>query len=223
MKSNLYRIILGLLVPILLVFLLFLFMGFEHGTTFWIGLCFGVFSYILMMAIPFFIPKSKSSHLFGFTSSATTSMYFGINIVVGLVLIFWDFAQWKIALGIEIVLLVAFLVLFLPILIVDEETARKETIRQRQIYTIKNMISQVQIIANKTTDMQTKKNVLRVYDELNSCPSKSNSATNSIDERIFKEIENLNSAINSNDYTEINILVEKLLRIIKERKEYSRF
>jgi hypothetical protein len=223
MKSNIYRVILGIIFPALLFFLLILFYGFDHGPTCWIGLGFIILSYLTMMLVPFFVPNSKSSHLFGFTSGVITSVYFGIDLVVGLIFVFFDFEQWKIALGTEIVLLVVFLALFLPILITDEETAKKENTRQEQIISVKLLVSKVKIIANMVTDSQLKSEVLRVYDELNSCPSNSNSATVSIDAKISKKLETLSQAVEKNDNAGIKEATSELLKIIKERKEYSKF
>ena len=81
----------------------------------------------------------------------------------------------------------------------------------------------IKIVADGVIDGQAKRDIMRVYDELNSCPSNSNSATDSIDENIFKEIEYLELAVDSDDSNGIKKSCAKLLTLSKERKEFSKF
>lgn len=222
MKSNIYRIVLRILFPVLFILLFFMFAGTEHGATCWIGFGFILFSYIVMLLTPMFVPESKSSHIFSFTGGTLTSTYFFVNLVPGLIFLIWDFEQWKIAIAIELVLLAAFLAIYLPLLISDEETAQKENYRQAQVQVVKNYLSKVKVIAGRAADMQTRKIILRIVDELNSCPSNTTRATKSVDSRISAELENLEYAVDINDSEEIKMISASLIKLIKERKEASR-
>lgn len=222
MKSNVYRVLFGVLFPIAFLFLFFLAAGFEHGTTCWIGLGFIMFSYLFMMITPLFVPASKSSHIFSVTSGSMSTGYFALNLVAGLVFMIWDFEQWKIAIGVEVVLLVVFLLMFLPMLITDEATAKKENAQQRQIYTVKLFTSRVKVIADTAADLQIKKEVQRVYGELSSCPSKSNNATNSVDGAISQAIDHLENIARSGDYEATRKQCAVLSDLVRRRKEFSK-
>ncbi len=223
MKNNVYKIVLGVLFPILFISLFLLFGGTEHGATCWVGFSFVLLSYALMMAVPLVVPNSKSSHLFGATSGTLSSVYFGINLVLGIIFMIADFEQWKFAVGIEVVLLVIFIGLLLTFLISDEETSKKENKQQKEVYAVKTLVSKTKMIADRASDMQIKKLVLKVYDELNSCPSSSNHAVKSIDESIKEGLEKLEGAVVSKDGNEVSSIVSELIIIIKERKELSRY
>ena len=223
MKSKLYRVLLGIFFPILFISLFFLFGGTEHGATCWIGCIFALLSYAFAIIAPRFVPRSKSSRLFGITCGSLTSIYFGINFVLGLIFMIWDFEQWKIAIAFEAVLFAAFLALFSPLLLADEKTAEKENKQQKEIYAVKTLVSKCKMISERTSDLQMKKSVLRVYDELNFCPSTTNTDVKSIDGLISSGLEKLEQAVVSNNNDEINSLVSELIILIKERKELSKY
>ena len=223
MKSNIYRIILGILFPILFVTFFLVFAGTEHGATCWIGFGVVLFSYCFMMFAPLLVPVSKSTHLFSVTGASLTSLYFVVNFIVGLIFMFLDFEEWKYALVGEVLLLVVFLVIFLPVLISDEETAKKENAQKQDVYAIKTLVTKVKLIAGKTTDLENKKQILKLYDEINSCPSTSNSAVKSIDESIGIGLEKLEIAVFENNNEDFDELIVELMTLTKERKEFSKY
>ena len=106
MKSNIYKIISGILFPVAFVSLFFVIGGTEHGTTCWIGFASIILSYVILIAVPLFIPNSQSSYLFGTTSGTVTGIFFSVQFVIGLIFVICDFDKWKIALIIEMVLFV---------------------------------------------------------------------------------------------------------------------
>ncbi len=223
MKININRLLLTILFPVVFVFLFLLFAGTVHGATCWIGFAFVIFSFLVFMATPMFVSKSKSSHIFGFTSTAMTSLYFGITCIVSVVFMIWDFEKWQFAVGAEIILLVAFLLMFLPILSADEKTAEDENRKQEQIYSVKAFATKAKLIAQKTTDLQVRKAVLGVYDELNSLPSNTNSSTYSVDSSISQSLDELERAVDKGNAEAINNTAEKLTFLIRERKELSKY
>lgn len=221
MKNNISRIILGVLFPIAYIVLFLVIDGTEHGATCWIGLGFTLFSYITMICAPLLVPGSKSMHLFGVTNASLTSVYFVISFVIGLIFMISDFEQWKYAVVIEVILLVVFLVLFIPVLISDEETAMKENKREKEVCAVKLLVTKTKMIVDKTSDLQNKKIIMRLYDELNSCQTTSNDAVKSIDLSIDAGIKRLEIAVDSNNSDDIKKLVEELIILTKERKNIS--
>ncbi len=223
MKININRLLLTILFPVVFIFLFFLFAGTVHGATCWIGFAFAIFSFLVFMATPMFVSKSKSSHIFGFTAATMTGLYFGITFIFSVVFMIWDFEQWAFAVGAEIILLVAFLLLFLPVLSADEKTAADENIKQEQIYSVKAFATKAKLIAQKTTDLQIRKMVGSVYDELNSMPSNTNSSTCSVDSSISQSLNDLERAVDCADSAEIKQISDKLIFLIRERKELSKY
>ena len=101
MKSIIYKIISGILFPVAFVSLFFVIGGTEHGTTCWIGFASIILSYVMLIAVPLFIPNSQSSYLFGTTSGTVTGIFFSVQFVIGLIFVICDFDKWKIALIID--------------------------------------------------------------------------------------------------------------------------
>lgn len=127
MKSNIYKIISGILFPVAFVSLFFVIGGTEHGTTCWIGFASIILSYVMLIAVPLFIPNSQSSYLFGTTSGTVTGIFFSAQFVIGLIFVICDFDKWKIALIIEMVLFVIMIFFTLQLFQIDEATAKKRS------------------------------------------------------------------------------------------------
>lgn len=222
MKSNIYRIISGILFPIVFVALLFVIGGTEHRTTCWIGFASIILSYIMMIAVPLLIPNSQSAYLFGMTSGTITSIFFAVQFVLGLIFMISDFEKWKIALIIEIALFVAVIIFMLQLLQTDEVTAKKETKHNQEVYSVKSLAIKAKMIVDRTTDSEIKRCIRNVYDELNSCPTSSNPKVKAIDGSISYNLDVLNQSVMAGDLNSVKSSAASVTALIKERKLLSR-
>lgn len=222
MKSNIYRIISGILFPIVFVALFFVIGGTEHGVTCWIGFGSTMIAYIMLVAVPLLIPNSQSAYLFGMTSGTITGIFFAAQFVLGLIFMISDFEKWKIALVIEIILFVITLFFMLQLLQTDESTAKKEIKHQQEVYSVKNLVIKSKMIVDRATDSDIKKCVRNVYDELNSCPTSSNPQVKAIDSSISYSLDVLNQSVMSGDLNNVKASASSVIALIKERKSLSR-
>lgn len=222
MKSNIYRIISGILFPIVFIALFFVIGGTEHGATCWIGFASIILSYIMMIAVPLLIPNSQSAYLFGMTSGTITSIFFSVQFLLCLVFMISDFEKWKIALVIEIVLFVAVIIFMLQLLQTDEVTAKKETKHNQEVYSVKSLVIKAKMIVDRTTDSEIKRCIRNVYDELNSCSTSSNPQVKAIDDSISYSLDILNQAVMSGNLNSVKSSVASLTSLIKERKSLSK-
>ncbi len=218
MKSNIYRIISGLLFPIVFIVLFFVIGGTDHGTTCWIGFGVTLLVYIIMIAVPLLIPNSQSKYLFGLTNSTVIGIFFVIQFITGLIFMIADFDEWKIALIIEIIIVIVTIFLLIQLLRADEATAEHEKKQQQEALSVKKLVVKTQTILSKTSSKNIKRYVKNVYDELNSCPISSNSKTETIDNIIFLELDDLNKAVLSEDLNSVRNYTESIIALIKERK-----
>lgn len=222
MKSNIYRIISGILFPIVFVALFFVIGGTEHGITCWIGFGATMLAYIMMIAVPLLIPNSLSAYLFGMTSGTITSIFFVVQFVLGLIFMISDFEKWKIALIIEIVMFVIAILFMLQLLQADETTAKKEVKHQQEVYSVKSLVIKSKMIVDRATDSDIKKCVRNVYDELNSCPTSSNPKVKAIDGSISYSLDVLNQSVMAGDLNSVKASATSVTALIKERKSLSR-
>lgn len=217
MKSF-YNILSVILFPIVFVTLFFVIGGSEHGVTCWIGFAFTIFSYLLISLVPLLAPKTKSAHFFRMTSATLNAIYFGINFVIGLLFMIKDFDQWEYPLLVEIILFVLFFVYLLQVLRIDEVTAAKEIKHQKEVSAIKDLVNKTKMIIDITNDMQIKKNVQLVYNEINTCSTKSNKSVKKIDEAIEYSLDNLQSAVLLGDLSSVQNAAKSTIDLIKKRK-----
>lgn len=222
MKITIYNVLSLVLFPIAFVSLFFVIGGSDHGATCWIGFGFILFSYLMMTLIPLLAPKTKSAHIFGTTSATLNAIYFGINFALGLLFMIKDFEEWKYPLLAEIVLFVIFLVFLLQVLKTDEVTAAKEIKHEAEVSAVKEMVSKAKMIMDSTNDMEIKRSVQMVYNELNTCPTNSNANVRDIDQAISYNLSNLNVAVMSNDLKATQDSAASTILLIKKRKENSR-
>ena len=222
MKSNIYRIISGILFPIVFVALFFVIGGTEHGVTCWIGFGSTMLMYIMLVAVPLLTPNSQSSYLFGMTSGTITGIAFAVQFIFGLIFMISDFEKWKIALVIEIVIFVVFILFMLQLLQTDEVTAKKELKHQQEVYSVKNLVIKTKMIVDRATDSEIKRCVRNVYDELNSCPTSTNSQVKAIDDSISYSLDVLNQSVMTGDLNSVKASAISVTSLIKERKSLSR-
>lgn len=218
MKSTIYNVLSLILFPIAFVALFFVIGGSDHGATCWIGFGFTLFSYLLISLVPLLAPKTKSAHLFGVTSATLNAIYFGINFVIGLLFMIKDFDEWKYPLLVEIILFILFFVYLLQVLRTDEVTAAKEIKHEKEVFAFKELVNKTKMIMDSTNDMQIKKVIQLVYNEINTCSTKSNPSVKEIDEAIEYSLGNLNSAVLSGDLSSVQNAAKSTIALIKKRK-----
>lgn len=196
--------------------------GTEHGTTCWIGFASIILSYVMLIAVPLFIPNSQSSYLFGTTSGAVTGIFFSVQFVIGLIFVICDFDKWKIALIIEMVLFVIMIFFTLQLFQIDEATAKKEVKHSQEVYSVKNLSLKAKMIFNSTTDIEIKKYVKSVCNELNSCPTSSNFQVMAIDDSIGFSLDALSQSVMSGDINSVKASASSVIALIRKRKLLSK-
>lgn len=222
MKSNIYNIISQILFPIAFVAMFFIIGGTNHGATCWLGFGFILFSYLLIVLVPLLAPRTKSAHLFGVASSALNGIYFAINFIIGLLFIIKDFDEWKYPLLVEIIIFVLFFIYLLQVLRIDEITGAKEIKHKKEIYVLKELTSKAKIIMDNTNDMEMKKTVQLVYNELNTCQINSNENVKDLDDAISYNLGTLNTAVMSNNVQATQEIALSTIALIKKRKKKSK-
>lgn len=220
MRSNIYKIISGILFPIVFVSLFFAIGGTAHGATCWIGFASLLLSYVMLIFVPLLIPNSQSAYLFGIANGTITSIFFFIQFIVSLTFIIFDFKKWKISLIIEIALFVIMILFSLQLLQSNEATAKNEKIHNKEVYSVKKLAFKAKMIFDNTTDHEIKKYAKSIYDELSTCQTSGNTQVIAIDESIRLNLDRLNQYAIVGDVNSVKAVVLSLKALIKQRKFY---
>lgn len=220
MKSEIYKKVALLIFPIVFVALFLIVGGTEHQPTCWIGFGSTLLSYLAIVCIPRVVPSSKSTYLFTATGSTITGIFFIIQFIAGLVFMISDFEQWKIALIIEVVLFAIEGLIMLKLLQMDEVTAAKETKHNQEAYAVTTLVNRAKMICDSTSDMNIKKCVQNVCDELRTCHTSSNPQVKEIDDAISYGLDMLSQAVLAGDFNRVKSCSQTVIAKVKERKSF---
>ena len=133
-----------------------------------------------------------------------------------------DFDKWKIALIIEMVLFVIMIFFTIQLFQIDEATAKKEVKHSQEVYSVKNLSLKAKMIFNSTTDVEIKKYVKSVCNELNSCPTSSNFQVMAIDDSIGFSLDALSQSVMSGDINSVKASASSVIALIRKRKLLSK-
>lgn len=213
----------GLWVILDLVFLVifnaifFLVGGTEHNTTVWISYAFIHFSYIMLLITPYLVTNSNSAYVFGFALMSVSASYFLIEFVVGLICIFAKPEQWVIPFIIQLIIQGLYIITLVSNTIANEHTADNEYKSQVDLQYIKNAAHQLKAVMDSTSDPKSKKMIEKVYDLIQSSPTRSHSSVALIEKDIEMEIMSIDRAACSNDEEQLTLHINRLKNKIAER------
>lgn len=105
---------------------------------------------------------------------------------------------------------------------IDEATAKKEVKHSQEVYSVKNLSLKAKMIFNSTTDVEIKKYVKSVCNELNSCPTSSNFQVMAIDDSIGFSLDALSQSVMSGDINSVKASASSVIALIRKRKLLSK-
>jgi len=221
-KTNFLWIVLDLIFLIIFNAIFFIAGGVDHKISVWISYGFIHFSYFMLLITPKLIREGKSADVFGFSLYSISSIYFIIELIVGVIFIFISLDSYKPALLVQLSIAGLYGIMLIPNMIANEHTADSEQKRQYQIEYVKNGSAKLKLLLERINDKEIKKRVEKIYDTLYSSPVKSNPNLEQIEKWILQSIEELEDAISSGNKNTINSLSNRLLSSINERNSKLR-
>jgi hypothetical protein len=191
--------------------------GTDHAVSVWISYGFIHFAYLMLLVTPKLIRGGKSSAVFGFSLYSISSVYFLVELVIGVVFILTSPESYKAALLVQVCLAGLYGIILIANLIANEHTADAEEERQYQIDYVKKASAEIKILLDRISDKEAKKKVEKVYDALYSSPVKSHPSIAQMENRILESIDELQSAVQTGDNVSIISLADSLLGAVNER------
>lgn len=218
-KKSILYILLDLVFLAVFNTVFFVLGGTEHPASVWISYGFIHFSYLMVLATPFLIRKSSSAAVFGFSLHSISTFYFFVEFIVGLVFIVVGSNSYKASLVVQVIIAGIYAVLLLSNLIANEHTADSVERHEDEVSYIKDASSRVKLLVGKASDKKANKEIEKAYDALHGSPTRSNYSVKEIEVSIMSKIEELESAVASQNTQKIQSVTNALISLVQERNQ----
>lgn len=203
----------------LMVFNLYFFLlkGSDHLASVWISYVSIHFSYIMLLATPYFVRKGSTSADYGRPLFVITTSYFFLAFLVGVAFIIISPETNTVPLLVQITIAAVFAVLLLPNLIANEHTADNVEKREAELKYVKEASSQLHSLINQLSDKKLQKLVEKAYDLIHSSQVKSSIKVQTIEQDVFNEISVLTDLVKNKKFESIEDEVNKICNLAEER------
>jgi hypothetical protein len=219
MEKTILRAVLNSIFIIIFNIVFFLIGGFEHKVSAWISYGFIHFAYLMLLITPRLIREAKSAAVFEFPLYLLSSIYFLSELAVGVAFILFSPDSYKIALLVQLCIAGLYGAAFISNMIANEHTAEADENRQYQVDYIKKASTELKSMLEHVDDAQTKKIVVKAYEEIYASPVKSHPNLAQKESQILMSIGSLREAIFSENKEEIIALADSILIAINERNK----
>jgi hypothetical protein len=213
-KKKILWIALGSVFVIIFNAFFFLIGGTEHNLSVWLSYGFIHLAYFMIVLTPI-ITRGKNAVTTGFPLYTVSAIYFFIEFVVGVIFILIAPDSIKPTLLFQLSIAGVYAVVLIINLLANEHTADSEELQKAEVDFIRSASNTAKLIQQESRDRQVKREMEKVFDELNSSQTKSHPNVIGIENEI---IDLLSVLERSSDDKETSISIAKTLVLrIKER------
>jgi hypothetical protein len=223
MKKNYLTITLYLLFPMIFNILFFLLGGLPSKLSVWVSYLFIHFAYLLWITSSYLTPKTQSKSLFGSTLSLVSSIHFFITFIIGMIFILNVPESYKTNGTIHLIITGVYLVLFVLIMISNENTAAQEETLEQGLKYIKDGSRILQELKLLTSDIKVQNQIQSIYDILHSSPIKTTEEARVSEEIVLELIANLKKKIKTQSLEETTQNLNKIMEHVNERNRILKY
>jgi len=216
-KQKTLWIILKLIFLVIFNAVFFVAGGFEHSASVWISYGFIHFAYFMLVLTPFLTRKGKSEAVFGRSLYLISSVYFFVQLAVGVIIILIAPDGIKAALLIQLCMAGFYGAYLISHMLANEKTAEAEEKRQHDIAFVKDASARLKSLLDHVSDKEAKRKVERVFDAIYSSPVKSHPDLAQMERRILDSINELENEIAAGNNDKIISKANALSSAINER------
>lgn len=216
-KKTALWILLDLVFLIVFNVVFFVATGTKHPASVWIAYVFIHFAYLMVLATPYLIRKSSSAAVFGFSLYSISSVYFLVQLVVGIVFICLKQESIKVSLITQIIIAGIYAIILISNLIANESTADSLEKHEAEVAYIKESSSRVRSLMDKLDDKRANKAIEKTYDLLHASPAKSSLTVQSLEREILSLTRELETAVFEKDVDSVMSVTEAILSKAEER------
>lgn len=216
-KTQIHWLIIGFVLLCVFNFLFFWLEFNRDCISIWVSYAFIHLAYIQLIAVPFLVPKSKSTHIFLEGIAAISAAYFLTEIVLGSVFILLALESWKLVFLIQlIILLVNAFILYINI-IVNKRTANTEQYKKQVQKTIKTAMNYLQQ-AKQIAVGDDKALIISAYDNLKASPLLVDENIRGIEENILTGCKSILDMAQDSQFDEMRKQIAVVDQLIQLRK-----
>lgn len=168
MKSKVFKVIISLLFLVIFNVLFFVLGGTRQSDSNWLCYGFITLSYLLMLATPLFFKAKKGEAVLEYTLWMNASVYFFVELIVGVFFIVGACESVTWPLIIQSLLLVIFLIVQLSSAVANQATSASVAKQRAESIAIQELASKIRSRMRDIEDEQLRKQVTRCYEDINS-------------------------------------------------------
>lgn len=217
MKKTILSILLDLIFVVIFNIIFFVAGGTDHVASVWISYAFIHFAYIMVLVTPLLVRKSSSAAVFGFALGSISSMYFFIELIVGIIFIFAKTETVKIPLVVQVIMFGIYAIMLLSNMIANENTADSIQRHETELKFIKESSAKLKFLMDNTTDTSLKKSIEKAYDVVHASRVKSNIAVRSIELDTIKLIDALTQQVRTGENERARETISRIISNVNER------
>ncbi len=210
---------LGLDAVFLAVFNILFFMlgGTEHPASVWISYGFIHLSYIMILLTPVLTRKSSSAAIFSFFLHWISVAYFFVEFFIGIIFILIRSDSHMPATVVQIIITGIYAAVLLANMVANEYTADDIANHESEVAFIKKASSEIKPLLDKLDDKKASKEIEKLYDLIHSSPSKSTPEAKALENDIIFLIQNLESAVQSNNTEKAMSVAKNITETVVKR------
>ena len=222
-KKNVLWIILDLIFLIVFNTVFFVLGGTDHSASVWICYGFIHLSYIMLLITPMLVRNSSSRHIFGVTLASISSTYFLVTFVLGLIIILFDPASYKITLVVHVIIAGIYAIILVSNMIANEATADSLEVHEQELVFVKTCSMKLNGIVESVSDKQLRKKIERAYDVVHASPVKSSPRVKPLEEQINDIIDALANDVKAGNTERAAGKADRIVSLTEERNRQLKY
>lgn len=222
-KSRVLWVLLDLIFLIIFNLVFFMLAGAkDHPASVWISYGFIHFAYLMMLLTPVFVTKGKSAAVFGYPLHIIASMYFILELIIGVIFILLHPKGWKAALLIQVILFAVYAVAMLVNMLANENTAAREARIQNDLQFVRTAAAQLESMMRSAPDRETGRMIEKAYDAARNCQVKSSPNLAPLENGMMNQIGAIQRAVFSGNKEDVKRETDLFVRMASERERQLR-
>jgi hypothetical protein len=216
-KTKIFWHLLDLIFLIVFNLYFFLLKGVENPASVWISFASIHFAYLILLITPFLVQRGSVSADYGRPLFVITTSYFFLALIVGVVFIAISPVTITVALLVQVTIAAIFAILLIINLIANEHTAYNIERHEVELKYVKESSSRLDDLLKQISDNAIRKKVEKAYDLIHSSQVKSSNNLKALEQDVFNEIDNLEKALQKNNFENIQMIVDNICNLANER------
>ena len=182
----------------------------------WVAYVFIHLSYLSVLAMPF-LNRPENPAVLGLSLYAVSAVYFLVEFIVGLIILFLRPQRIVASLLVQVVLAAVYVAVLVINLLANDHTADELAGQTEQAARIKDMASRVRLLTGRLPDRDVDSKIQRIYDLLHASPAASPASAADVERRLSDGITRLEEAVNAKNAAAAASLCDELQALIQER------